>query len=281
VPLTPFQEEVLRLLAKNRDADSYLAGGSSLHSAPHSSRYSQNLDFFHDSERRVAEAFAADRSLLLAQDYRVEIEYALPGNVRAMVSRGNERTRVDWAHDSAWRFMPCIRDETGGYRLHEVDLAINKLLALAGRDEVRDYVDVLESHERILPLAAQIWAAAGKDPGLSPHAILEMLKRRGRPRQVELDRLPLARPLDAVEAKGRWLRALEHAESFVSSRPESELGCLYFHPESGSFRAPDQERALEAQGLVPHFGRPGGVLPLVAEIDEEQETGRPDGSMGG
>ncbi|TVP59445.1 MAG: hypothetical protein EA351_01525 [Gemmatimonadales bacterium] len=269
MPLTGLQEEVLKLLSENRAPDSYLAGGGALHAAPNSSRYSQDLDFFHDSEHRVAEAFAADRSLLEAHGYRVEVEYALPGNVRAMVSHGDDRTRVDWAHDSAWRFMPVVRDETGGYRLHEVDLAINKLLALAGRDEVRDYVDVLENHERILPLGAQIWAAAGKDPGLSPHAILELLKRRGRPRQSELDRLHLARPLDAERAKDRWLRALEHGERFVSSRPAGELGCLYFHPETGAFRAPEEGHSLEDQGLVPHFGRPGGVIPLVGEADGE------------
>ncbi|MEX1257422.1 MAG: hypothetical protein WEG36_07380 [Gemmatimonadota bacterium] len=184
-----------------------------------------------------------------------------------MVSRGDERTRIDWAHDSAWRFMPAVRNETSGFRLHEVDLAINKLLALAGRDEARDYVDLLEAHERILPLGALIWAAAGKDPGLSPHAILELLKRRGRPRQSEMDRLHLARPIDAAKAKDRWLRALGDAETFVSSRPADELGALYFHRDTGSFRAPDAESPIEDQGLVLHFGTPGGVLPLVAGGD--------------
>lgn len=263
MPLTPFQDELLRLLATNRQPDSYLAGGGGLHSAPNSSRFSQDIDFFHDSEGRVAEAFEADRSLLEERGCKVTVEYALPGNVRAMVVRGEDRTRIDWAHDSAWRFMPAIRDETGGYRLHAVDLALNKLLALAGRDEARDYVDILECHEWILPLGALIWAAAGKDPGLSPHSLLELLKRRGRPRQPDLDRLHLARPLDAAEAKTRWLRALAEAESFVSSRPASELGCLYFHQETGSFRAPEEGKSLKDQGLVPHYGVPGGVLPLA------------------
>ena len=272
VPLTPFQEKLLRLLAVNRTEDSHLAGGGALHSAPNSTRYSQDLDFFHDSERRVAEAFEADRSLLEAGGYRLEVEYALPGNVRAMVLRGGDRTRIDWAHDSAWRFMPAVRDESGGFRLHDVDLAINKLLALAGRDEARDYVDILDAHKRILPLGALIWAAAGKDPGLSPHAILELLKRRGRPRQSELDRLHLAHPINAAEAKDRWLRALAEAETFVSSRPADELGCLYFRRDSGSFTAPEAGGSLEDHGLELHFGRPGGVLPLV--------TGEEGGSVG-
>lgn len=231
VPLTPFQEEVLRLLARNRSPESYLAGGAALHSAPNSIRYSQDLDFFHDSERRVAEAFESDRSL----------------------------------HDTAWRFMPAVRDPGGWFRLHDVDLAINKLLALAGRDEPRDYVDILDAHDRILPLGAMVWAATGKDPGLSPHGILELLKRRGRPRQEDLDRLRLATPLDASRCKERWLRALEEAEAFVSRRPAAELGCLHFHAASGEFRAPSAAMSLEEQGLLPHFGAPGGVLPLAVE----------------
>ena len=27
-----------------------------------------------------------------------------------VVRRGDDATRVDWAHDSAWRFMPLVRD---------------------------------------------------------------------------------------------------------------------------------------------------------------------------
>ena len=265
MPLTPFQEEVLQLLARNRPPESYLAGGAALHSAPNSIRYSQDLDFFHDSERRVAEAFEADRSLLANSGFGVDLEFALPGNVRALVSRGEEKTLIDWAHDTAWRFMPVIRDPGGWFRLHDVDLAINKLLALAGRDEPRDYVDILDANDRILPLGAMVWAAAGKDPGLSPHAILELLKRRGRPRQEELDRLRLTAPLDASDCKEQWLRALQQAEAFVSNRPAAEFGCLYFHASSGAFVAPGDGSSLEEQGLIPHFGVPGGVLPLAVE----------------
>jgi hypothetical protein len=34
-----------------------------------------------------------------------------------------------------------MRDETFGYVLHPVDLALNKVMAAAGRREVRDLVD--------------------------------------------------------------------------------------------------------------------------------------------
>lgn len=50
MPLTPFQGRILSLLATNRSEDSYLAGGAALHITPRSKRYSNDLDYFHDSE---------------------------------------------------------------------------------------------------------------------------------------------------------------------------------------------------------------------------------------
>jgi hypothetical protein len=266
VPLTEFQRAVLALLAPMRTPDSYLAGGAALHFQPNSTRFSNDLDFFHDSEERVAAAFSSDRALLERAGYQVVVELSQPGHVRAVVTGEDGETGIDWAHDSAWRFMPPVKDALGGFLLHPIDLAVNKALALAGRDEPRDYVDILFVHERILRLGALCWGAAGKDPGFTPLSLLELLKRRGRHRQADLDRLNLGAPFDVKEAKQTWLSALEAAESFVRSRPAEELGCLYYFPGTGSFGEPLAGTDLDAQGVVPHWGTPGGVLP--------QPTGR-------
>ena len=84
--------------------------------------------------------------------------------------------------------MPPIRDTLGGFVLHDVDLAVNKTLALAD------------------------------------------------------------------------------AEAFARSGPTDEVGCLYYSAELESFTVPDRERDLGSQGLVAHFGAPGGVLPRVADV---------------
>jgi hypothetical protein len=267
MPLTPFQQALLADLAPGHSDDRYLAGGAALHFAPQSVRYSDDLDFFHDSEQQVARTFAADRARLEAAGYRVEVALSLPGFVRATVSRGGDATRVDWARDSAWRFMPLVRDPLGGWLLHPVDLAVNKVLALAGRDEARDFVDILFVHREVLPLAALCWAAVGKDPGLTPLALLELLKRRGRYHPADFERLQLAVPFDLVAAKRTWLEALDAAESFARVRPPDELGCLYHHPASGGFVLPSADRPLAEQGVVCHFGAPGGVIPQVRAAD--------------
>jgi len=67
VPLTEYQAALTRLLSVNRTFDSYLAGGAAILIEPNTSRFSRDLDYFHDSEARVAEAFSADRELLSAR----------------------------------------------------------------------------------------------------------------------------------------------------------------------------------------------------------------------
>jgi hypothetical protein len=262
--LTEFQRGLLAELATAPTDDRYLAGGAAIHFAPNSTRYSDDLDFFHDSEARVAAAFGTDRERLQQAGYAVDLELSLPGFVRALVRRGGDATRVDWARDSAWRFMPLVRDPLGGLLLDPVDLAIHKVLAVAGRDEPRDFVDVLFVHERVLSLAALCWAAAGKDPGLTPLSLLELLRRRGRYRPEDFSRLHLAVPFDLAKARETWSSALADAEGFVRRRPPEEYGCLYYSTRQQRFVSPRDEESLADQGIVLHFGAPGGVVPRMA-----------------
>jgi len=139
LPLTDFQEGIARLLSANRTPDSYLAGGAALHIEPNSRRYSNDLDYFHDSEQRVASAFADDRQLLSAHGYEVEVFLQQPGFVRALARRGADATKIEWAHDSAWRFLPPIRSERAGFVLHPVDLAITA--------DAADLIAELEKHD--------------------------------------------------------------------------------------------------------------------------------------
>ncbi len=260
MPLTEYQAGLARLLSRNRTFDSYLAGGAAILIEPNTTRYSRDLDYFHDSEARVAEAFAADRSLLETGGYAVAVDMNQPGYIRAVVRKGAQATKVEWARDSAWRFMPTVRDERVGFLLHPVDLAVNKVLALAGRDEPRDVLDALHLHRHVLGLGPLCWAACGKDPGFTPLSLLELLRRRGRVRPEDIARLDLAAPIDLQELKRGWLDALDSVEPFVAFRLADEIGCLYYSAASGAFVDP-----RNAADAVPHFGRPGGVLPRIAE----------------
>jgi hypothetical protein len=104
------------------------------------------------------------------------------------------------------------------------------------------------------------WAACGKDPGFTPLSLLDLLRRRGRVREEDLARLDLATPIDLRALKQEWLEALDSVEAFVASRPPEEIGCLYYSASRRGFVDP-----REAADFVPHFGRPGGVLPRIAD----------------
>lgn len=260
MPLTDYQASLARLLSENRTFDSYLAGGAAILIEPNTTRYSRDLDYFHDSEARVAEAFAADSKLLETNGYSMDVDLNQPGYIRAVVRKGQDATKVEWARDSAWRFMPTVRDDRVGFVLHPVDLAVNKVLALAGRDEPRDVLDAIHLDRSVLGFGALCWAACGKDPGFTPLSLLELLKRRGRIRAEDLARLDLAAPLDLHEIKRAWLAALDAVEPFVASRAPDEMGCLYYSGAKSAFVDP-----YGVKDAVPHFGRPGGVLPLVMD----------------
>ena len=106
MPLTTFQMRLGRLLAANRTEDSYLAGGAAILAAPNSLRFSHDLGYFHDSAARVASAFEADTTSLRADGNSVDIEISQPGYIRAIVSGHGGTTKIEWAQDSTWRFMP-------------------------------------------------------------------------------------------------------------------------------------------------------------------------------
>jgi hypothetical protein len=181
-----------------------------------------------------------------------------PGFVRAIISLKEESTKVEWAHDSSWRFLPTVFSEHAGYALNPIDLGINKLLALVGRDEPRDYIDIHDVLATVLPLGALCWAAAGKDPGLTPMMIIEMLRRRGKYRPEDMMRLDLVEAVDLVKLKLSWLNAIEEAEIFIQTRNPDELGCLYYSKAKNTFVQPKND-----EPVILHYGRPGGVLPMI------------------
>ncbi|MBP6011233.1 MAG: hypothetical protein KBA31_03305 [Alphaproteobacteria bacterium] len=85
------------------------------------------------------------------------------GFFSAAVSLGGESTKIEWVHDSDFRFFPVIADETFGYVLNPIDLAVNKIAAAADRQVARDLVDLLTIHRHIIPLGAGARGHAFRD----------------------------------------------------------------------------------------------------------------------
>ena len=260
MPLTPIQGRVLRTLAANRSPDSYLAGATVLHREPDSPRFSQDLDLFHDLADSVARCAEADAAALDAAGFELTWLLRGPAFYRAVLSSEGEQLRIEWAQESAFRFFPVVRDDECGYRLHHADAAVNKVLALAGRQEVRDYVDVLHLHDSCLHLGALAWAACGKDPGFTPGFLLEQAGRHACCSQADLDRLSLRQPLDLRSLKRKWLKALEEARELVDALPPGEVGMLYLDGETPVTPDPQSDRFGD---LARHEGSIRGAWPVV------------------
>lgn len=68
-----------------------------------------------------------------------------------------------------------------------------------------------------------------------------------------------------VSAKRTWLAALADSDALGRERPPEECGCLYYSIGLQQFVVPRRDASLADQGIVPHFGAPGGVLPRMTD----------------
>ena len=261
MPIGDFEREVLRVIAANRNPDSYLGGATVLHQQADSPRSSRDVDLFHDTTESLARSVEADVKSLGESGFAVELDKPQESFQRAVVRRGPRSTRIEWVFDSAFRFFPVERDPELGWRLNFWDAATNKALALFSRQEFRDYVDALYLHRQHLHLGALVWAAAGKDPGLTPELILDWIKRHSTFSPAQVKEVMLREPLDLVSTKKQWLQAIEEAEALVASLPLAEVGCLYLdganHPVRPNPGSP------EFPMLKRHFGSVKGAWPRI------------------
>jgi len=268
--LTHLQRRICRLVAENRLAsgESYVAGGAALNELIAAPRVSRDVDLFHDTEEALATTWALDRRLLEAQGFAVHVVRERPGFVEAEVGEEKELVLLQWVRDSAYRFFPLVRHDDLGLVLHPFDLATNKVLALVGRLEVRDWMDVIQCHERIQPLGYLAWAACGKDPGFSPASILEHAARSSRYSAEEVAELAFdGEKPDAAQLSSAWHVMLDEAREIVAALPGAEAGRCVLSAEATLFAgAPDRIReALAGSELRFHPGRIRGALPQLSK----------------
>jgi len=265
--LTALQRDVCRLLADRRRAsgDNYVAGGVALNVALQAQRLSRDLDVFHDTTESVARSWDGDRMALEAAGYQVRVVRERPGFVEAEVSSGDRTLIVEWARDSAFRFFPLVEHAELGATLHPFDLATNKILALAGRLEARDWIDAIACDERLQPLGYLAWAACAKDPGFTPPGLLDQMGR-ARFSTAEVSALAFngAAP-SAAELSQRWHAALDAARAVVQALPAAEAGKAVLSVDSELYRgsARDLPHDLSSNRLIFHPGRIGGAWPMV------------------
>jgi predicted nucleotidyltransferase component of viral defense system len=172
--LTPLQERIAVLVAESLvDSDFALAGGAALISQGLVERRTNDLDFFGSSEQTLAERFPDVVSSLQREGFEVEVRRSTPQFARIVVRGLDSETEVDFGLDS--RLFPL---EQGKFSpvLSARELAVDKVLAVFGRAEARDFVD-LYALEQFFKLEDLFAFAAEKDRGFDLAVFADMSKR--------------------------------------------------------------------------------------------------------
>ncbi|MBF0456540.1 MAG: hypothetical protein HQK99_01425 [Nitrospirae bacterium] len=259
MPLSKIQTAILCLLAAHRDPESYVAGSAPLNrNAP---RYSEDIDIFHDREERVAQAVQVDSAMLQANGYALQWQRREPAFYSILASKEDATTKLEWVVDSDFRFFPTVRDDTFGFVLHPLDLAMNKVMAAAGRREPRDVVDIITINDRILPIGAVVLAAVEKSPGFTPEGLINEIRRLACYTEADFRRVTSDPPVDAANVLTLLRQVLNAAETFVSRMPTDKVGLLFL--KDGKVVQPDPDRLGDYQT---HAGQRRGQWPSSPEI---------------
>ncbi len=166
--LTELQRKVLLRFSGLPDKEAfYLTGGTALSAIFLKHRRSNDLDFFTHIEELILPLSQKLEASLIKEGFKVERLRAFHSFVELSVSSDNDSTVVHFALDSPFRFeKPSDFDQIPGVKVDSlIDIATNKLLALFGRAELRDFIDVyflVKEHFNKIEL---IEKAAQKDPG--------------------------------------------------------------------------------------------------------------------
>ena len=242
-----------------------MAGGAALNTVLAASRISRDLDLFHDTTEALRVTWTADVRSLQQARFDVEVIRERPSYVEAVVRRGRESVLLEWTHDSAFRFFPLVEHPDFGLTLHPFDLATNKVLALVGRAEARDWIDVIECDKSVQPFGYLAWAASGKDPGLSPDFVLEQASRSSHYSREEIAALDFeSEPPDPLTLSRRWLAMTAMAASLMQLLPAEHLGkCVLHRGELCREEPSGVKRALERGQITFHAGAIRGAMPQI------------------
>jgi hypothetical protein len=260
--LTQLQSDVLRCLSRNRSETSYLAGGLMLNKNWH--RDSDDIDIFHDTDEEVTEAAKADLAVLEAAGYKTHLDFITYGCVDATVSDGRSETVIQWFAETKRRFFPLVRDEEWGARLHQADLAVNKVLAAAGRSKARDIADLVAIARNYCPIGPLVLAAAGKPPNYSPRRTIDEIRRHALsiPAEEFLALKGLPSDWSPEFIRDEVVRQLDLADKCIMSAPVDLVGILAVSEEGTPIELVKGDNAI----LRKATDEPE-VMPSPAEFD--------------
>lgn len=174
--ITDLQREILLIFSTIPDTDMfYLTGGTALTEFYLAHRKSFDLDIF-TTEKALVIPFSRAFEDEIKKVFQIKVIRRLETFVEFEVSGKDEKTRVQIALDSPFRFENPVDSDIGIKVNDYTDLIVDKLLAFFGRAEPRDAVDLFfilkdEDFWKLTELAK------GKDPGFDLYWMAIALKK--------------------------------------------------------------------------------------------------------
>jgi predicted nucleotidyltransferase component of viral defense system len=172
--LTPLQEQIVIVVGRAlEDSDFALAGGAAIISQGLVDRRTRDLDFFGSSSLQLAEKIPVIIEALTEMGFQVKIDRQVERFARLEVRGLGEETEVDFGID--YRLFPTHDGEHTSV-LSTKELAVDKVLAVFGRAEPRDFID-LAALSQIFEIKDLFREAVRKDQGFDLQIFAEMTKR--------------------------------------------------------------------------------------------------------
>jgi len=201
--LTPFQRSVLKAFTDIEESKAfYLTGGTALSAFYLAHRRSEDFDLFTSAEPLIAIVARKFKSALENSGIRVQEIRSFSSFWEAVASNENENFKIQLAYDIP--FLLSEIAETEGLRIHSFeDIAAGKLLALYGRAEERDFIDIyciVKSGK--MSLETLIELAKKKDPGLDEYYLAISFEQSEKiPDDPSRLKVNLVAPIDPKEMK--------------------------------------------------------------------------------
>lgn len=140
--LYPLQDAVLAV-SEGVDTGFYLTGGTALGRVHLRHRYSEDLDLFvNDDDRFAAWADRLLEAWRAGARWQVAVQRRDPRLVRALLSQGSTRLKVEFVNDVRGRVGVPVRHQGFGIVDTPENILANKVTALLDREEPKDLADI-------------------------------------------------------------------------------------------------------------------------------------------
>lgn len=271
MPLSEFQKSVVRVLSPFRSKTNFVGGGAVLNK--NWARISDDLDIFDDRRSGLPDSVTDELSALKDADFGIEITTEDEWMIEAIIRKYGFETKIQWMDEpeTSKRFFSAIIDDELGFRLHQADVAVNKVLCAVRRNQAaRDAVDLVSIVQNYAPLGPLIWAVSSKDSNLTPPRVLQGIRKNIFGYADE--------EIRAIRVKGEAFTrndirrvlepALDRGEEYCSDVAlESELGALFV--DSGEKPVEANEKQLISGEVVAVALKDFAVTPKIMESDKK------------